>query len=371
LLALVIPHTITANYNGSALYDTSSASLFQTVNKAPLIVIAANASRPYGAANPALTGAILGIQNSDPIMATYMTTATPASKVGFYAIVPTLSDGGTGRLSNYTVMIISGTLTITPASLTVTAANTSRIYGAANPVFTGAIAGLQNGDNINPSYSTTATPASPVGNYAITVSLSDPGNELGNYTVTINNGVLTITPAPLTVTPADVSRPFGTPNPQLRGTITGIQNTDNITASYSTTATLTSPVGTYPITAILNDPTNKLGDYSVTLNEGTLTITPTPPFYLVTTTADNGPGSLRDAIAITPPEGTVYFESGLSGTITLTSGTLTIGEDLTIAGPGDGVITVSGNNTFQVFNIASAVTVTISGLTVANATAPF
>jgi hypothetical protein len=83
-----------------------------------------------------------------------------------------------------------------------------------------------------------------------------------------------------------------------------------------------------------------------------------------------GAGSLRDAINATPAGGTVSFQSGLTGTITLTNGTLTIRKDLTISGPGADVITVSGNNNFQVFNIAtggtSTPTVTISGLTISN-----
>jgi hypothetical protein len=204
----------------------------------------------------------------------YSTTATPASNLGSYAIVPTLSDGGSGKLANYTVTSTNGTLTVTPAPLTVTAANAARLYGAANPTFAGAIVGIQNGDNITASYSTLATAASPVGGYSITVSLSDPTYKLGNYTVTINNGTLT-------VTPANVSREFNTPDPALTGTITGIQNGDHITANYGTTATLTSPVGTYPITATLNDPTNKLGNYRVTLKQGTLTITPAASSFVV------------------------------------------------------------------------------------------
>src|SRR5262249_34424582 len=74
-------------------------------------------------------------------------------------------------------------------------------------------------------------------------------------------------------------------------------------------------------------------------------------------------------IADTPVAGTVDFEEGLSGTITLTSATLTINKVLTIAGPGASVITVSGNNARQVFNIPAPWTVTISGLTIANGNA--
>jgi hypothetical protein len=86
----------------------------------------------------------------------------------------------------------------------------------------------------------------------------------------------------------------------------------------------------------------------------------------VTSLADAGPGSLREAIANTPSGGTVDFQSDLSGTITLTTGELLIDKDLTIAGPGAGVITVSGNHAPRVFNVPLHVTVGISGLRIAN-----
>ena len=53
--------------------------------------------------------------------------------MGTYPIVP-LATGA--NLSNYTVVYVDGTLTVGQATLTVTAANASRAYGAANPVFT-------------------------------------------------------------------------------------------------------------------------------------------------------------------------------------------------------------------------------------------
>jgi hypothetical protein len=61
-----------------------------------------------------------------------------------------------------------------------------------NPIFTGSITGIQNADNITATYSTTATPSSPVGTYPIVPSLVDPHSRLGNYVVTTNNGTLTV-----------------------------------------------------------------------------------------------------------------------------------------------------------------------------------
>jgi predicted outer membrane repeat protein len=81
---------------------------------------------------------------------------------------------------------------------------------------------------------------------------------------------------------------------------------------------------------------------------------------------DSGPGSLRQAIIDTAAGGTVDFQADLTGTITLTSGELAINKDLTIAGPGPSVITVSGNHASRVFNIGATFTVYLSRLTVAN-----
>jgi len=168
------------------------------------------------------------------------------------------------------------TQVVTPAALSVTASAASRLYGAVNPVFTGTISGLQNNDNITATYQSAATAASPVGTYAITPVLSDPNGLLGNYTVTLQNGTLSVTPAPLQVVANNKTRLYSYGTPALDGTISGLRNGDNIQAQYSTTATAQSAVGSYPITSTLSDPNNKLGNYSVTQVNGTLSIIPLP-----------------------------------------------------------------------------------------------
>jgi hypothetical protein len=239
----------------------------------PLVVVANNASRRYGATNPVFSGTITGLQNGDNITATYTATATASSPVGTYSITPTLVDPD-GKLDKYIVTMTNGSLTVTAAVLTVTGNNASRPYGAANPVFNGTVAGVQNGDNITATYATAATVTSPVGAYPITPILADPSGKLGNYAVTMTNGSLAVTAVVLTVTANNASRPYGAPNPSFSGTIAGLQNGDNITATYATTATPGSPAGTYPIVPTLLDPNGKLGNYSVSLTSGTLTVTP-------------------------------------------------------------------------------------------------
>ncbi len=282
--------TAAAGTLASGNYSFTFANGTLTVTAAALTVTTNNASRGYGDANPSFSGSISGIKNSDNITATRSTTATAASDVGSYAITAALNDPGS-KLGNYTVTNTPGSLTVTAAALTVTANNDSREYGDANPTLTGSITGIKNGDNITASYSTTATAASNVGGYAITATLNDPDSKLGNYTITNNSGTLTITAAALTVTTNNASRGYGDANPSFTGSISGIKNSDNITATRSTTATAASDVGSYAITAALNDPGSKLGNYTVTNTPGSLTVTAAA----LTVTANNDSREYGDA----------------------------------------------------------------------------
>src|SRR5262249_53959491 len=239
----------------------------------PLTVTAANASRFYGDPNSAFTGTITGLKNGDNITAIYTSIADPTSPVGFYAIIPTLVDPN-GKLGNYAVTITNGSLSVDPAPLVVTTIDAGRFYGDPNPAFTGSIAGLKNGDNITATFASAADPTSPVGNYPIVPTLVDPDNRLANYAVTANNGTLTVTPAPLSVVAADATRQVGTDNPVFTGSISGIKNGDNITATFDSPATIDSPEGTYAIIPTVVDPDGKLSNYAVSIVNGTLTITP-------------------------------------------------------------------------------------------------
>jgi hypothetical protein len=100
----------------------------------------------------------------------------------------------------------------------------------------------------------------------------------------------------------------------------------------------------------------------------------------VTSLEDLGTGSglrgdLRYAIntANTDPDPSnrIVFQPGLAGTITLTQGSLDITKDLEIDGPGQDLLTVSGNHQSGVFNITAdpqVHVVAISGLTIADGT---
>ena len=88
----------------------------------------------------------------------------------------------------------------------------------------------------------------------------------------------------------------------------------------------------------------------------------------MTSTADSGAGSLRDALAAAEDGDTIQFAAALNGqTITLTSSELLIDKSITIRGP---VIvqrsTATGTPAFRIFHVTPGHTVTMEGLTISN-----
>ena len=270
-------HTLSLSFTPSDTehFLSATASVQILVQPAPLTVTAAPWSRPYGSANPAMTGSIVGEFSGDNITAAYSTSATAGSPPGIYSITPVLVDPN-NRLFNYTVSMVNGVLNVQLASLTVTAVSSSRLYGSANPPLTVSIAGVVNGDNISATCTTGATSSSVVGKYPITPVISDPDNRLSNYTVNIVGGLLNVQPAPLTVTAASASRLYGSANPPLAVSVNGAVNGDAIIATGTTGATIGSAVGKYSITPAISDPNSRISNYTVTAISGTLNVLPAP-----------------------------------------------------------------------------------------------
>ena len=112
---------------------------------------------------------------------------------GAGTVTVTASQAGNTYSSAATPVVQS--FTVAPATLTVTAQNMSKAYGAAIPALTANITGFVNGDTVtaisgSPALSTTATSTSPVGTYTITPALGTLAAT--NYTFVFVNGVLDI-----------------------------------------------------------------------------------------------------------------------------------------------------------------------------------
>jgi len=301
-----------------------------TITPVTLTITVNNATKVYGAGLPLLSGNAAGTVNGDVIgsnvLVVYSTTATATSGAGRYAITASVSGSSA---ASYTPVISAGTLTITPAPATITPANATSIYGSALPAFSGTITGAINGDTLTAAYSTTATAASPIGTYPISGSLT--GASAANYSATVVPGTLTVMAANLTVTINNATKQFGAALPTFSASAAGLVNGDTlggtIVVSYSTTATVASGIGSYPITGTLSG--TSLNNYTATVVPGSLTVTTAASTTTLsatgTTVASGTSVTFTAAVSSTAtgtPSGTVSF---LNGATVLGSGTLTAG----------------------------------------------
>ena len=233
--------------NGGLLITPKAVTVTYTAN---------GVSSTYGAAPTGLGGSYVvnGLIGGDTLSgaASWTTAATAASGVGTYAI----TGSGLGVGSNYTLVASqaagnAAALTITPRALTVTGASGSLVYSGAAQGNGFTTSGLINGDTVT-SVAGLAT-GTNVGTYADALS-GATGSGLSNYAITYVNGGLIITPKALTVTYTAnaASSVYGQAPNGLGGgyVVDGLVGGDTLSgaASWTTTATATSGVGTYAIT---------------------------------------------------------------------------------------------------------------------------
>ncbi len=207
-----------------------------------------------------------GIINNDTVNIVLSTTATKTSGIGNYTIDISCSGLDVG---NYDITKQSGILTINKRPITVTAHNQTSMYGETvrldQTKFS--ITNLANDDLLTPTLSTSATKYDPVGDYEIAINCRST-----NYDITLVPGTMVVTQRKITITVGNQSAIFGErinlkANYIVSSTLK-IANNDSLNIKLSTTATNSSPVGTYPITlSYSND------NYDIEVVEGVFTIT--------------------------------------------------------------------------------------------------
>ena len=181
-----------------------------TVGKAGALTITASSpSMTYGGTVPAITPSYSGFVNGDtPASLTRQPTCSitgSPTKVGTY----TTTCSGAVDANYSTINYVSGTLTVNPAALAITASSSTMAYGGTVPTITPSYSGFVNGDSsasltTQPTCTTTATSASPAGTYPSSCS----GAVDANYKITYVNGTVTVTLSALEISPTSVN--FGT-----------------------------------------------------------------------------------------------------------------------------------------------------------------
>jgi gliding motility-associated-like protein len=273
--------TITASQAGNAFFNPApDVQQTLTVDTRALIIVNDNRSKVYGdvLGSADFTGSITGIQNGDNISLTRNSAGGAATAAaGTYPIVATLADPD-NKLSNYAVSNPDGTLTVGQKTLTIAASNLSKFYGSV-VTFTGSeftATGLVNGNTVTSvSLSSTgaAANATVAGSDYDIVATAAVGTDLSSYNIVYTNGKLTVNRKGLTIT-ADAKEKFlGAPIPTLTASYTGLANGESSSVlttppTLSTTATASSPLGTYDI----NVSGASADNYVITYQKGTLTI---------------------------------------------------------------------------------------------------
>ena len=259
---------------GTITRASLNAALTGTVGK----VYDGNTSASVASANFSLSG-LVHVGDDVSVTAASGTYASAGVGTGIGVSASGLTLGGT-KAGNYSLAAssISGTVgAITPAALSVTAADAAKIYGTVaglNGTTGFSVAGLVDGDSVTSvalaSEGTAATAG--VGGYAITAS-DALGTGVGNYTITYRPGTMTVAPRPITVAANNAAMTAGAAVPPLTWTIAGgsLVNGDTLAGALATSATSSSGAGSY---AILQGTLATSPNYTVTYVPGTLTVAP-------------------------------------------------------------------------------------------------
>ncbi len=258
---------------------------------------------------------------------------------------------------------------VNQAVLTVSAQNSSAIYGSGLPSLTYSMTGFVNGDTQSsatsgsPALSTTASSTPAVGSYPITAAQGTLVS--ANYTFRFAGATLTVTKASLTVTANTITTTYGHTLLTLTYTITGFQYSDTQTSAttgvplLSVWVTPTSPPGNYPISIGMGS--LAAANYTFAMRGGTLIVTKATPVLTwnpSTHTIQHG-----------TPLGAGVLDATVAGNLagsfvytTVVNGTLTTVTTSTVLPPGTYTITVtftpSNNTDYTTATAQQVITVT-------------
>ena len=302
-----------------------------TVNPIALTITASDRTKNYGDA-VAFAGTeftTTGLINGDLVNSVTLTSsgaAATATVTGSpYSIVPSAAVGS--GLGNYTINYVNGALTVNPIGLTITANSITKNYGDA-VIFAGTeftTNGLVNSDVVTSVTLTSAGAAATAtiagSPYSIVPSAA-VGTGLENYTISYDNGTLTINPIGLTITANNRTKNYGDAV-NFAGTeftITGLINGDLVSSvtltSAGAAATATVDGSPYSIVPSAAEGSG-LDNYTISYVNGTLTVNP----IALTITASDRTKNYGDAVDFAGTEFTTtgLINGDLVSSVTLTS----------------------------------------------------
>ncbi len=307
--------SVTFNPTDNANYLSATTTASITITPAKIAIVADSpANITYGNSSPTLTNTLytdLGPDSTDPSKDDYQeldstslasvaytnalgsdpaaTTDTILS-AGGHIINPTdistltHTTASSEFLNDFDVVYGTGRLTVTPATLDVTADSQTKVYGESDPTLTYSYGTLQNGDSssvFSGSLTRDAGETVAGGPYAISQGTLSAGS---NYSISYTGNSLTITPATLIVTANNTTMVLGGPVPTFSAYYIGLVNGDTVSSlgdlSLSFAHGSTTVAGTSTIT-VSGSATSTDSDYTIVYDPGTLTVnTPAKPIII-------------------------------------------------------------------------------------------
>jgi filamentous hemagglutinin family protein len=330
------------------------------VTQAPITLLAGNLTRVYGDANPSTDTVTLTsgtLYNGNAVgNATVATTAISSTAAGQTVnLTPSAVVFTNGSASNYNITYANGSLSINQANLTITANNTSKIYGQTLG-FTGTeftSTALKNSETLTSANLTsagaTATAAVNGGtNYTIAINNATGANGFvaSNYNITYANGNLTVNPAPLGIAATGTYSGTTLVNPSSY-TLTGLVNGETVNSIGS---------------VVLNNANTNLASRITTINiaNGTASmanyqlnsVTNTAP----NTTTTNSFVMAKANVTVTPDNGAIFVGQSLPGSYNVSLNGFVNGEAaLTAAGLTAGTVTnaATSNSSAGTYNLSA------------------
>ncbi len=263
--------TITLSSTNATSANITTAASGNIVTAKPLSITAAPQNKFYGSELSLGASSFTsdGLVNSETIGAVTLNSAgsAAAASVGSYPITPSNATGGTFSASNYNITYNTGTLTVNPKPLTITANAITKPLGEtlASPI-TGSTAftsdgliGTESIGSVTITYGTGAASSDAAGTYAdqVVPSLAVGGTfNMSNYTPTYVPASLTVTAGPTitingTLSAADTIYGTASSSPSsftlsgifLTGDLTvtppaGFEVSTNLGSGYTTSLTL-------------------------------------------------------------------------------------------------------------------------------------
>ena len=279
---------------GNTAYSFSAGSAVDwLVNARPITVTVDDASRYYGSPNPTTGSSKItsgNLVNGDVLSTVSVSSsASGTTDAGQNtALVGSNQLFSQGSAANYAISYVDGLLSIDRRPITVRADDVSRYYGSDNPstVNTMLIEGtLANNDQLSKATANSAATNTTDAGQTAALIASDQSFSFGqasNYAISYENGLLTVTKRPITVKAEDVSRYYGSDNPNTVNTLLiegTLANNDQLSqATANSAATNTTDAG-QTASLIASDQSFSLGkasNYAISYQNGLLTVTKRP-----------------------------------------------------------------------------------------------